>query len=102
MPPTRPEDDRDDLERQLAGRGCPEPAADLRDRILGAVGSAKRQQQPPTRRLWPVVWRVAAAVILALNLALSAANGFRYASLLASRDVVAAPAVAPSTRNADE
>jgi hypothetical protein len=67
-----------DLERALGRRACPEPAADLPDRILAAVAA---ERQPAPRPQWTVPWRAAAAVVLALNLALSAANGLRYGSL---------------------
>lgn len=71
-----------DLEHELAGRTCPEPPAGLRDRILAAV-SAERQAATPRRprNLWNAVWPAAAAVVLALNLAMSARNGVRYEAI---------------------
>jgi hypothetical protein len=54
----------------------------MRDRLLAAVGG-EQDRTAPTRgaRPWGWVWQAAAAVILILNLAMSAANGFRYQSL---------------------
>jgi hypothetical protein len=85
LPPGRP-----DLERQLAGRTCPEPPAGLRDRILAAVAAERSPVagRPPRRR-WRFAWQAAAAAVLALNLALSAANGLRFQAL---RSRVANPA----------
>ena len=67
--------DLPDLERWLTRRPCPEPGAGLRDRILAA---ARIEHRRPARGL---AWRAAAAVVLALNVALSAANGLRYQAL---------------------
>src|SRR6185437_15095788 len=74
--------DLPDLERWLALRPCPEPGAGLRDRILAAA----RAERPRLARsrgacAWGLAWRAAAAVVLALNVALSAANGFLYRAL---------------------
>src|SRR5262245_36299663 len=73
-----------DLEAQLARRPCPEPAADFRARVLGAMTNASA---PPVSErpawLWRWVWRAAAAVILALNVALCAANAIRFQRLSA-------------------
>jgi hypothetical protein len=71
-----------DLERELAGRTSPEPPARLRDRILAAVAAERHlATDRPPRPLWKGVWAAAAAVVLALNLAMSAVNAFRYESL---------------------
>jgi hypothetical protein len=71
-----------ELEEQLARRPCPEPPAELRARLLSAV----REDWPPSvaerfRRPWAIAWRAAAAILLVLNLGLSAANGVRFARL---------------------
>jgi hypothetical protein len=51
----------------------------LRERFLAAVrGEQNRSARPRTGNR---VWQMAAAVFLVLNLALSAANGFRYSFL---------------------
>jgi hypothetical protein len=71
---------RRDLEHELAGRTCPEPAADLRDRILAAVAA---QRPRARRRLWSYAAHAAAALVLVLNLALSVSNGFRYEAISA-------------------
>jgi hypothetical protein len=71
-----------DLEHELAARTCPEPPAGLRDRILATVSAQRRPTtQGSPRRRWHVLWQAAAAVVLALNLAMSAVNGCRYESL---------------------
>ncbi len=72
-PPPLP-DDLADLERRLAGRPRPDPPAELRSRVLSAVGRARR---PPDFGLG---WFAAAAAVLALlaiNLSMSVANGAR-------------------------
>jgi hypothetical protein len=77
FPPDLPE-----LERWLARRPCPEPGVELRDRILAAARSEQRLlARSRGTRAWGLAWRVAAAVVLALNVALSASNGFRYQAL---------------------
>jgi hypothetical protein len=71
-----------DLEEQLAGRPCPEPAADFRARVLAAMTSSRTL--PISRsaaRRWRVVWQAAAAVVLALNLGMTVANGVRFQHL---------------------
>src|SRR5262245_2920950 len=68
-----------ELEEQLARRSCPEPGADFRARVLGGMADTRDRPvvgHPPSR--WRFVWRVAAAVILALNLGMSVANGLRF------------------------
>src|SRR5579884_370140 len=92
--------DLPDLERWLTRRPCPEPGAGLRDRVLAA---ARAERPRPARgrgaRAWGRAWRAAAAVVLALNVALSAANGFRYQALPAR---AAGPAaVAPLAETPD-
>jgi len=73
-----------ELEDRLARRPCPEPAADFRARVLGAMTNATPVSVPERAgRRWRFVWRAAAAVILALNLALSAANAIRFQRLSA-------------------
>ncbi len=71
-------------EERLARRPGPEPPAELRTRFLSAVNEA-RPLARRTGRSWPIVWRVAAAVILVLNLGLSAANGIRFRQLASPR-----------------
>src|SRR5262245_27746848 len=78
-----------DLEARLARRPAPEPGADFRARVLGAVAD-ERDRPVPARRRWRLAWQAAAAIILAMNLAMSAANGIRFQPLTAS----AAPGVA--------
>jgi hypothetical protein len=72
----------EELEKLLAGRPCPKPEAGLRGRLLAAVRNEPgRHARSPGARVWRYAWRAAAAVILALNLALSAANSLRYQAL---------------------
>ncbi len=74
--------DLPDLEGWLTRRPCPEPGAGLRDRILAAARAEQRRlAQSRGTRAWGLAWRAAAAVVLAVNVALSAANGFRYQAL---------------------
>jgi hypothetical protein len=74
--------DLPDLEQWLTRRSCPEPGAGLRDRILTAARAEQRLlARSRGTRAWGLAWRAAAAVVLALNVALSAANGFRYQAL---------------------
>src|SRR5262245_31812093 len=84
MPPDPLLPDPADLEDRLARRSCPEPAADFRARVLSAVAGARDQPaaQRPGRR-WRL-WQAAAAVILALNVGMSAANGIRFHRLAAT------------------
>jgi hypothetical protein len=71
-----------DLESLLARRRCPEPEAGLRECVLAAVrAELGRPARSRGARTWSRAWQAAAAVVLALNLALSAANGLRYQSL---------------------
>jgi hypothetical protein len=71
-----------DLEERLAGRPCPEPAADFRARVLAAMTSSRTTSTSrPAGRRWRLVWRMAAAVILALNLGMSVANAVRFQRL---------------------
>src|SRR5262245_55564517 len=69
-----------DLEEQLARRSCPEPAADFRARVLSAMANSRPIPVRAGRR-WRFVWRAAAAVLLALNLGMSVANGIRFQGL---------------------
>lgn len=64
----------DDLEEMLARRPCPEPSPGFRGRVLRAVAGARDGP-------WPVLWRVAAAIIVALNLWLAASNAARFQAL---------------------
>jgi hypothetical protein len=67
-----------DLENQLAARPCPEQAADFRARVLAAMMSSRNLSIPQSAgRRWWLIWQ-AAAVILALNLGMSVANGVRF------------------------
>ncbi len=81
-----------ELEEALARRLGPEPAADFRARILGALCGIRAQ--PVVR--WRRLWHAAAAVLLALNLAMAVGNGIRFQRLstlaLAARDRPAPPA----------
>jgi hypothetical protein len=74
--------DLHDLEARLARRSGPEPADDLRARVLSAA-AALRARTGATRpaRPWRLVWQAAAAVVLALNLALCVGNGIRFQRL---------------------
>ncbi len=69
-----------DLEDRLARRPSPEPAADFRARVLGVVAD-ERNRPGPARRRWRLAWQAAAAVLLAMNLAMTAANGIRFQRL---------------------
>jgi hypothetical protein len=84
MRPDPPPPGPPDVEHELTGRTCPEPSQGLRDRILAAV-SAERRTVPalPAGNPRKMVWQAAAVVVLALNLAMSVANGLRYQSLAA-------------------
>jgi hypothetical protein len=62
-----------ELEQRLVARPCPEPAAGLRRRVLGAV--ARELEQPAAPRLsWTTMAVPAAAVLLWINLSMSAVN----------------------------
>jgi hypothetical protein len=71
-----------EIEQALAQRFCPEPSADLRDRIRRAV-SAQRDSagRLPLRPGWKYVWQAAAAIVVALNLWMTAANTVRVGRL---------------------
>src|SRR4051794_25552886 len=71
-PPSLPE-----LEEQLARRSCPAPDADFRARVLREMADARQPHNPPAG-WW---WRIAAAVILALNVAMTVGNAIRYQGL---------------------
>jgi hypothetical protein len=73
-----------DLEDQLARRPGPEPTAEFRSRVLRSMADVRTLPVPKrTDWRWRLVWRAAAAVILALNLGMSAANGLRFQRLTA-------------------
>ena len=78
-PPELPED-LAELERRLAARPRPEPSDDLRRRVMDAVraelagASAIPLKTPRRLSTWEFAAAVAAAVVLALNLAVSGAN----------------------------
>jgi hypothetical protein len=75
-----------ELEDQLARRPCPEPAVDFRALVLGALADSRARPLPERAgRCWGLVWRAAAAVVLALNLGMSAANGVRFQRLTPPR-----------------
>jgi hypothetical protein len=59
------------LERRLAERPRQEPPADLRQRVLAALGRGCGRE---ATGFWRFVAAVAAAVVLAINLSMSAAN----------------------------
>ena len=84
MNPERFPPDWHDLEDQLARRACPEPAPNLRGRVLSAMTNARALPVStlPAGR-WRLVWRAAAAAVIVLNLAMSAANGIRFQRLTA-------------------
>src|SRR4051812_14413250 len=70
------------LEAQLARRPRPEPAPELRARILSAAG-----EPPPCRsRGWQLL-AAAAVVVLVLNIGLSIINGVRFDRLAASTEI---------------
>src|SRR5262245_34366018 len=71
-----------ELEAHLARRPCPGPASDFRARLLTAAACVS----PPAMRRWDLVWISAAAVVLALNLGMSAANGVRFQRLSATAE----------------
>jgi hypothetical protein len=70
-----------DLETQLTGRTYREPPGTYRARVLEAMANAPTSQVNQAGRRWNRLWQAAAAVILALNLGMSAANGVRFQSL---------------------
>src|SRR5262245_31994379 len=71
-----------DLEDRLARRPRPEPVADFRARVLRAMTTARdRPVSGRSGRRWRLIWQAAAAVLLALNLGMSAANGIRFQRL---------------------
>lgn len=76
-----------ELESLLTRRPTPQPDAAMRDRVFAALATDRDRVSMPTQvasatsRVWTIGWRVAAAVVLLLNLGLSAANGVRFQSL---------------------
>ena len=74
------------LERELAERPCPEPSADLRNRVLGTVeaeldGTAPRPAESLRTRVsgWLTFATATAATVLVwINLSLGAANASSY------------------------
>ncbi len=74
--------DPSDVERALARRGCPEPSADLRGRILAALSAQRDAALRPLRRnRWSLVWQAAAALVVAANLWLSVTTTVRLGRL---------------------
>jgi hypothetical protein len=69
MSPLDLPDDLADLERRLAQRHRPEPAGDLRRRVLAAVRAAGSEGNG----FWRFAAAVAAAALLAINLSMSVA-----------------------------
>ncbi len=68
-----------ELEGRLARRPTAEPTAEFRSRVLtGMAGSRDRTPRRHSAGRWRLVCGAAAAVILALNLALSVGNGVRF------------------------
>jgi hypothetical protein len=82
-----------ELEQALARRPAPEPPADLRARVLSAMSAPVPAAPRRAAWHWGLAWKAAAAVVLALNLALTAANASRYRRL-----AEAPPADAPLAR----
>ena len=74
--------DLSSLERMLAQRECPEPAADLKERVIQSVeAEISRIESPPQRAngWWGFVAATAASVVLLLmNQSLSAARATSY------------------------
>ena len=75
------------LERELAERPCPEPSADLRSRVLRLVeaeldGAGLRRAEPARPRAGWLSFAVAtaAAVLIWINLSMSAANATSFIS----------------------
>src|SRR4051812_26658635 len=87
-----------ELEAQLVGRPGPEPPAELRARLLGRTAEL-RQLRPSERRWRQRLAGLAAAVVVAVNLALCADNGRRYQGLAIIQH---APAPAQAERPATE
>jgi hypothetical protein len=79
-------DELERLERELAERPCPEPSADLRDRVLRLVeasldGAELRRAEPARPRAggWlSFAVATAATVLVWINLSMSAANATSY------------------------
>src|SRR5262245_59289349 len=65
-----------ELEEMLARRACPAPDADHRARVLSGMAEARQPQQ--ANGWW---WRIAAAIILALNITMTVSNAIRYQGL---------------------
>jgi hypothetical protein len=79
--------DPSDVEQALARRSCPEPSADLRDRILSAVSAQRRfSTRVPLRNRYKHLWQAAAAIVLAANLWMTAANTLRVDQLVPTTD----------------
>ena len=81
-----------ELEELLTRRQAPQPDVAMRDRVLSAMAAergGRSQCAMPTQavsamsRRWTFAWRVAAAVVLLLNLSMSVATGVRIQSLQA-------------------
>jgi hypothetical protein len=69
-----------ELQDQLARRRLPEPSVGLRARLLDQMKDMAGPTAPKAGR-WRLVWRLAAAVIVALNVGLSIDNGVRFQRL---------------------
>ena len=66
-----------ELENRLKNRAGPEPTADSRDRVLGAVAvELARPAQAPSVPQWDSGWwaAVAAGVLIVLNLSMASAS----------------------------
>lgn len=64
------------LERDLTARPLPEPPADLRRRVIGQVRAGVRQERSAAR--WAFAAALAAAVLVWVNLSLSATQATDY------------------------
>lgn len=100
MTPDLPPDLRE-LEAQLAARPTPAPPDDLRERLLRAANETRPATTPRPLR-WPrLLAGVAAAIVVAVNLALCVANAQRYERLAAVQAAPAAIAVEDVPKSGD-
>src|SRR5262245_16353704 len=93
----RPEPPTDE---SLARRSCPEPSADFRARLLAEMARTRERTDRSARRWW-LAGRIAALVVLALNLAMSAENGVRYHRLTVRSGSAEGPAM-PYAKSPDD